>query len=131
MSEEGSAHGQVVLGLLSDTRVGRVFLWFIVALLLLFTPVVPPADREVPLLLATIPALLAVVGAVRQRRRERAAFMFGVVWRVALASVVLGTVGLLIWLRSRGRKAEAVPPPPLPEEVDQMARMPSEQERVA
>jgi hypothetical protein len=131
MSEESSKAGGVVLSLLSDTRIGRILLWFIAALMALVALMLPPGDRKALLILALLPVVGAMVGAFKERRRERSAFMGGLLLRVALAAAGLGLVALLLWLKSRGRKPEAVPPPPLPEVVDELAQLQLEEERVA
>jgi hypothetical protein len=43
----------------------------------------------------------------------------------------MGLAALLFWLRTRGRKVEALPPPPRPEEIDQLVRLEQEEERAA
>jgi hypothetical protein len=131
------AGGEVVgkaLVAVAQVKIGRIVLWILSSLLVLMAVALQEAQkglRSVPMALAFILALLAVIGAIKARRERSPSPIRWLLPRVALAVVALGAVAILLWLRRRRGAADALPPPPLPEEVDQLARVELEQERAA
>lgn len=127
----GEVVGQVLMAV-AKVKIGRIVLWILATLLGLMalatwgTKVAAP-----PLLLSVILAVFALIGAWKERQEKRSSGILGLLPRVALAAAGLGIVALLFWLRSRKRPAEALPPPPRPEEIDQLASVELEGERAA
>lgn len=127
----GEVVGQVLMAV-AKVKIGRIVLWILSTLLGLMalatwgTKVAAP-----PLVLAVLLAVFAVMGSLKERKEKLTSGLFGLLPRAMLAAVGLGIAGFLIWTRNRRRPAEALLPPPRPEEVDQLASIELEGERVA
>jgi hypothetical protein len=129
----GEALGKVLVAM-AQVRIGRILLWILATLLGLMALALhgaPDAIYKVPLAIAVVFATLAVVGARKARRGQRRSPIRWLLPRVALAVAGLGIVALLLWLKGRRRPVEALPPPPRPEEVDELASAALEGERAA
>jgi len=129
----GEAVGQVLMAV-AQVKIGRILLWIVAMLLALMSFAVRESQQgliSVPMGLAIILAVFAVVGGLKARRERRPSPIRWLLPRVALAVAGLGIVALLLWLKGRRRPADALPPPPRPEEVDQLASVELEEEHVA
>ncbi|HVG57843.1 MAG TPA: hypothetical protein VNA24_04765 [Hyalangium sp.] len=129
----GEVVGKVLMGV-AQVKIGRILLWIVAALLVLvsFTvPERPDGVLSIPMSLAIILAVFAIVGGLKARRDNGPSPIRWLVPRVALALAGMGVAALLFWLRTRGRKPEPLPPPPRPEEIDELARLEQEEERAA
>jgi prepilin signal peptidase PulO-like enzyme (type II secretory pathway) len=131
MSGAGEPVSQVLMAV-AKFELGRVVLWILATLLGLMALVTWGTKvAAVPLVLAVVLVVFAVVGMVKARREKAPSPIRWLLPRVALAVAGLGIVALLLWLKGRRRPAEALPPPPRPEEVDQLAMVELEGERAA
>jgi prepilin signal peptidase PulO-like enzyme (type II secretory pathway) len=131
MSGAGEPVSQVLMAV-AKVELGRIVLCILATLLgLMALATWGTKVAAVPLILAVVLVVLAVIGAWKSRREKRSSGVLGMLPRVVLAAAGLGIVALLFWLRSRRRQTEALPPPPRPEEIDQLASVELEGERAA
>jgi len=127
----GDPVSQVLMGV-ARFELGRVVMWILATLLGLMALVTWGTKlAAVPLILAVVLAVFALIGMWKARKEKQPSPIRWLLPRVALAMAGLGIVALLLWLRSRRRPAEALPPPPRPEEVDLLASVELEGERAA
>lgn len=129
----GEVVGKVLMGV-AQVKIGRILLWIVAALLVFvsFTmPERPDGGLSIPMGLAIILAVFAIIGGLKARRERGTSPIRWLVPRVALALAGMGIAALLFWLRTRGRKAEPLPPPPRPQEIDELVRLEQEEERAA
>src|SRR5687767_820889 len=117
----GDPVSQVLMGV-AKFELGRVVMWILATLLgLMALATWGSKVAAVHLVLAVVLVVFALVGMWKARQEKRPSPIRWLLPRVALAVAGLGIVALLLWLRSRRRPAEALPPPPRPEEVDLLA----------
>ena len=130
MSQEDSGSAAVgnALFAVAQFRIGRILMW-IVATPFLFVGSLGfidgggPGGKPFGVLFAVgfFLALVAFIGAWKERRKNSPSPVRWFLIRLALAGLVLGGAMLVTWLlRRRSKAAAALPPPPRPEEVDQL-----------
>ena len=128
MSQGGSGIGDVLLGV-AKFRIGRILMWIIATPFLFigglgFLPGGPDGGRALGgiFFIGAILAIVAIVGAWKERRERSPSPIRWFLIRLAFAGIILGGAMLLTWLTNRRSKAAlALPPaPPRPEEVDQL-----------
>lgn len=128
---EGLKVGAQGLKMAAQVRIGRIVLWVGAALLGVMALAAHPGSRALYVIGALVFVVAATIGAIQARRRNKRGAVAGMVIRVALAAFSLGIVAFLLWLKGRRGKAEALPPPPSPEEIDRLASLELEKERAA